>query len=38
MLHERVVQIDHGIKTGKIDAEGALASLVGDFGFAPNRK
>ncbi|MCA0354486.1 MAG: DNA polymerase III subunit delta [Chloroflexi bacterium] len=38
MLHERVVQIDHGIKTGKIDAEGALASLVGDFGFVPNRK
>lgn len=34
-FHGQVLAIDHGIKTGKVDAEGALELLVGEFGFAP---
>lgn len=32
-FHDQVLAIDHGIKTGKVDAEGALEVLVGEFGF-----
>lgn len=32
-FHDQIVAIDHGIKTGRVDAEGALDLLVGEFGF-----
>jgi DNA polymerase III subunit delta len=36
-FHDQVLAIDHGIKTGKIDAEGALEVLVGEFGFPTSK-
>lgn len=34
-FHDHVLAIDHGIKTGRMEAEGALNVLVGEFGFPP---
>ncbi len=34
-FHDQVLAIDHGIKTGRVEAEGALNVLVGEFGFPP---
>jgi DNA polymerase-3 subunit delta len=34
-FHDQVLAIDHGIKTGRMEAEGALNVLVGEFGFPP---
>lgn len=36
-FHQRVLEFDHAIKTGRVDPEGALSLIVGEFGFPPPR-